>query len=344
MKKILRIACGLLLSSLVIGACGCEKGGNSENGGDNNATAAVTSNPTEEPTPEITEIPVPTRDPADTRKTANIVLLIGQSNAVGVAHNQYLEKKIPSKDYRRAKTGYNNVKILYWAEAGGAEGEKNTYLTNMKTIPEEGDMTIGNVFKNVKLGQAWRSFIFGPEVGIAKYLSDNHADEEFYIVKVAKGSVAIGDSWLEGQYCYEKMVSFMDVAVKTLEKENLRPELAAVCFMQGENEATEEKAAEEYYESLSDLVKRIRTKYNDISAPGGIRFIDAGIMEMRPFAKKINETKAKFADESNLNYYFSTVEMGLHTDQEPEGNVDIDHYDAESMWQLGQKFGEYICD
>ena len=44
----------------------------------------------------------------------------------------------------------------------------------------------------------------------------------------------------------------------------------------------------------------------------------------------------------NLNIYFSTIDMGLTIDKEPEGNPDWGHYDSLSELALGRRFGEEI--
>ena len=71
-------------------------------------------------------------------------------------------------------------------------------------------------------------------------------------------------------------------------------------------------------------------------------FIDAGISgyEEWVYFSQVNKAKKEFAEESEYNFYFNTIQAGLHTDQEPYGNPDGAHYDSDSEVQLGHLFAD----
>ena len=52
--------------------------------------------------------------------------------------------------------------------------------------------------------------------------------------------------------------------------------------------------------------------------------------------------KRKFSEESELNRYFSTIENGLTTMNEPYDNPDLGHFDALSEIRLGELFAEEL--
>ena len=61
-----------------------------------------------------------------------------------------------------------------------------------------------------------------------------------------------------------------------------------------------------------------------------------------PSYPEINEAKEAYSLISELNVYFSTIDMGLTTLNEPEENPDLGHYDALSELELGRAFGKEI--
>ena len=58
------------------------------------------------------------------------------------------------------------------------------------------------------------------------------------------------------------------------------------------------------------------------------------------YYREVNNAKAAFAAESSNNFYIDTIGAGLHTNQEPHGDVDGAHYDSESQVQLGKLFAQ----
>ena len=68
---------------------------------------------------------------------------------------------------------------------------------------------------------------------------------------------------------------------------------------------------------------------------------------MLSFKLSIHPTKKvidprKFSEESELNRYFSTIENGLTTMNEPYDNPDLGHFDALSEIRLGELFAEEL--
>jgi hypothetical protein len=143
---------------------------------------------------------------------------------------------------------------------------------------------------------------------------------------------------------YEAFMAFANSSLEYLESKNYEPRIGAICWMQGESDTTDFKASH-YFDNQSAFVSYLREDLAPWAEDGGIFFIDAGISSSPyclPAYPAINEAKARFADLSPMNLYFSTIDEGLTTLYEPAGDPDLGHYDALSELTLGRLFGQYI--
>lgn len=307
-----------------------------------------TASATPQKTTAPTQTTAPTETPEDStddnvKKTAKIIILAGQSNAVGATLVTPLKTTVGSSRFTKLRRGYANIKIAYFAEAGGANGAANSFRTNIDYAAGK-NQSLNKVFRKTDLTDSWTTSMFGPEVGIAEYLNEKYPGEEFFIVKVAKGGVSVADSWETGDYCYEKLKETMEICCTSLESAGYTPELFSICWIQGENEAASKALAEKYDSIVSGVAQRMRTDFAKYSTTGKIAFIDAGISDssLWRFYKEVNEGKEKFAETSDLNYYFSVIDARLEYKNEPAGQPDLAHYDSASVVKLGNILGEYI--
>ncbi|MBE7064505.1 MAG: sialate O-acetylesterase [Ruminococcaceae bacterium] len=307
------------------------------------ATAESTETPDATATTEPTKSPAPTETPKPKDKTAKIIILAGQSNAVGATLKAPLKTTVGTSRNRAFTKGYENIKIAYFAEAGGANGAAGTFRTNIdytagKTQP------LNKVFVKTNLANSWTTQMFGPEIGIAEYLNEKYPGETFYIVKVAKGGVSVANSWKNTGYCYKKLKETMEICCTSLKAEGYTPELFSICWLQGENEALNKTEADKYDTIVAGVAERMRNDFAKYSTTGKIAFIDGGISDspMWTYYKEVNAGKKKFAETSDLNYYFGVIENGLEYKNEPAGNPDLAHYDSASVVKLGNILGEYI--
>ena len=99
---------------------------------------------------------------------------------------------------------------------------------------------------------------------------------------------------------------------------------------------------QDYYANTAEFVGNLREDLREFAGNKDLPFIDAGISNASvwQYYRKVNEAKAQFAAESDINIYIDTIEAGLHTNKEPTGDVDVCHYDSESQLQLGHLFAE----
>ena len=260
---------------------------------------------------------------------AKVILLAGQSNATGTSQVLKLKGNADAEDFARYQAGYNNVLIRYEVDSDNDTNNPNIGLNT------------SSAFVPVGLGQGGYPRYFGPEIGIADYLSQAYPDETFYIIKSSWSGTYLGTDWQEDADVYKAFVERTDKSFKMLEDSGLEPELFAFCWMQGEADAMQQSLADDYYNKLSDLVSRVSTKYNKYIPSAGMAFIDAGISDMSDwkYHATVNNAKKTYASEQSNRYYLDTQAEGLTYNLD---NTDYAHYDAMAMIRLGKMFGEAV--
>ena len=279
-------------------------------------------------------------------KTAKILVLAGQSNAVGVGHSKYLPEHFGQEKYEEFKNGYENVKISFYSHNYKSGG-----------------------FVPVTLGLAEKGRdTFGPEVGIAEYFNSKHPGEELFIVKCAFGGMSMfqdflspsgGESYdpeayadqyenivaeffagkpIRAGWCYNELVRIMHESIDHLSSNGYEPKIKAFCWMQGESDAGAQWCTTPYrkhYDAMLSDFNREFENYLD-----GCIYVDAGISENWLLYKEMNQIKADYAAEKPDRRYIDTIAAGITTAKEPHGNVDIYHYDSDSVIMLGRLFAE----
>ena len=275
-----------------------------------------------------TEFPAPENLGDGNGKSTKVIVLLGQSNATGVALNSYLKANVGEEKYAAYERGFSNVLI-------------NFSLDN-QTNTSNGEFVITTI------GCGHKDEYFGPELGIAEMLSNEYPDETIVILKYTYSGSCLRTQWLDQHKrgdLYNACVKFTTTYMDALLANNYDAKIGAICWMQGESDAFGE-AAEEYYRNQSLFVSYLRDDLSKYANDGGIYFIDAGIADISlwPEHVTINDAKMRFAQDSPLNFYFSTIDAGLTTEYEPQEEPDIAHYDSLSALKLGHLFGEYIID
>ncbi|MBQ9781287.1 MAG: hypothetical protein IJW00_10150 [Clostridia bacterium] len=262
-------------------------------------------------------------------KPVKVILLLGQSNATGSSITAYLEKNLPTEQFARYEQGFDSVKINYCLD------DHNT-TSEGRFVPV--DLTCG----------ATTGF-FGPEVGMAEVLSEAFPDETVYILKYTMSGYSLHHHWLCGGQrgsVYEACMAFLKTHLEDMRSKKYNPRIGAVCWMQGESDTTDFKASH-YYDNQVAFASYLREDLADYADEGGIYFIDAGISDSpycEPAYPTINQAKEDFSKLSELNLYFSTIDMGLTIDKEPEDEPDWGHYDSLSELELGRQFGRLMVE
>ena len=275
-------------------------------------------------------------------KKAKIIILAGQSNAVGVAHVKYLSRHFSEEKVAKFKEGYNNILMNYYSHDMKSNGFVKTTLN---CAEKEKDT-------------------FGPEVGIADFLSKKYPDENIFIIKCAVGGTNIFHDWLspsnkgeynkesfgfgdaeneffrKGGWHFNELIKILGESISILENKGYKPEIRAFCWMQGESDALDIATVEKYGERYENLLKDLNEAF--VKYMKNCRYIDAGISEIWQYYCEINAYKEMHAKNTPNSFYIDTIAEGLTTSKEPEPEVDIAHYDSDCTVKLGYLFAEKI--
>ena len=289
--------------------------------------------PEESPQDEIYELNMNTDYPMPPNlldgggQRLRVILLLGQSNATGCSLTGYLEEGVGAEKYAEYESGYPSVLINYCLD-------DHKYTSGGKFVP-------------VDLTCAAGKGCFGPEVGMAEMLSKIYPGETVVILKYTMSGYSLHHHWLsigERGSIYQACMTFVETYMQALLDKNYDARIGAICWMQGESDTTDFKAAH-YYDNQTKFASYLREDLAAYAEEGGIYFIDAGISNSpycEPAYPAINEAKVRFSKDSALNLYFPTIEAGFTVHKEPEGDPDWGHYDAMSELALGRLFGEQI--
>lgn len=255
----------------------------------------------------------------ETKEEAHVILLAGQSNASGISWNKFLKNSVSEEKFEEYTKGYENIKICYYVD----------------------NENVSHEFIPVALGQGHTKECFGPEIGIAEYLTEHYPTEKFYIIKTTMSGSGIAAEWKDGDETYNRIVTGIENGFQKLKSDGLEPKWFATCWMQGEGDSWALENAERYYELESDLMSRLQERFGKYASDKGVSLIDAGISDYEEwkYHDMINAAKQKYALKNPQNFYLDTQEAGLTYDQD---NQDFAHFDAASMLQLGRMFGDKV--
>ena len=301
MKNLFKL---LFLTSVVFCSVGCEGAGSTMS----------------EDSSSIVKDPVP----------VDVVVISGQSNAVGCTHSNCITRSIGSSKYTEYMRGYPDIKIAYdcWTKDEGP-----MYYSQNKSK--------NNDFVKVMLGQGNSEATFGPEIGIAEAMHEKYANKLF-LIKYACGASNLKDDWAQrNSPMYGRFVQYIKDQIANLKSQGYIPTIKAFCWMQGEGDSYDQYY-QVYYDNLKGFVSNLREDLKELSGNKDFPFIDAGISNAKvwQYYRKVNEAKKQFADESDNNFYIDTIEAGMHTNQEPFDTPEECHSDTESEVLLGHLFAE----
>lgn len=263
-------------------------------------------------------------------KPVDVVVISGQSNAVGCTHAKCITRSIGAEAYSTYMTGYNDIKIAYdcWTKDEGPR-----FYSQNKSKDE--------TFVKVMLGQGNGLGTFGPEIGIAEALHEKYADRLF-LIKYACGASNLKDDWAQkNSPMYPRLIEYVKKQMQNLVGMGYVPTIKAFCWMQGEGDSWD-GYYQEYKDNLSGFAANIREDLKELSGNKDVPFIDAGISNSKDwqYYRQVNNAKQEFAAESENNIYIDTIAAGMHTNVEPFDTPDTCHYDTESEVLLGHLFAD----
>ena len=282
-----------------------------------------------------------------TLKIANVIVLAGQSNAVGVGYTKYLSSSFDENTVKRFYDGYEKILIDYCSHGIESKGFVKTRVNCTEVAKDT----------------------FGPELGIAKNLTARYPDEEFFIVKCAYGGASLHNDWISpsggGGYsplaraaefpdivqalnsgkrptagwCYNEFVCLLRGSLARLEERGYLPKIRAFFWMQGESDSYSQELVESYVGWYDGLLRDFRTTFSAYLQD--CVYVDGGISQNWKYYRRLNELKKAYAERTG-GIFLDTVAMGLTTTKEPYEAPDVAHYDSESTVRLGEAFAENL--
>ena len=266
-------------------------------------------------------------------KPVDVVLISGQSNAVGCTRASAIKdwNNGTAKFYQYVE-GFPEIQIAFdsWTKDVQSDGSPIFYSQNKSK---------DDTFFKVMLGQGNSTSNFGPEIGIAEELHEKYANKLF-LIKYACGASNLKDDWTKRDSpMYGRFINYVKKQMQNLKDMGYAPTIKAFCWMQGEGDSYD-GYYQVYYDNLKEFVTNVRTDLKELAGNKDMPFVDAGINNSPQwqYYRQVNAAKQQFAEESDINFYIDTIEAGLHTNQEPKGDIDTAHYDSESQLLLGKLF------
>lgn len=283
-------------------------------------------------------------------RSAKVIVLAGQSNAVGVGHVKCLKRSFTDAKIKEYFNGYENIKINYYSHDKKSDGFTIT-TTNCTELHKD---------------------TIGPEVGMAEYLNGKFPDEEYFIVKFAVGGASLRrdflspssggyynikefkneysgfiDAFFTGKplkagWCYNGLVSILNDSIGYLKEKGFSPEIIGFCWMQGESDGGSLENVNNYKVYFDNFVNDLKKEFSQYIEK--CVFVDAGISEVWNCHREMNAFKENYAKEHSRFIYVDTIENGLTTKYEPIESPDICHYDCESVIKLGRLFAKNIMN
>ncbi len=278
--------------------------------------------------------------------TANVVILAGQSNAVGVGYTRYLPLHFAEDKVQEYKNGYPNVQIYYYSHDQKSDG-----------------------FVPVKTGCSEKNKdTFGPDLGIADYFCGKHPNDKLFILKCAVGGTNLWFDWCSPSrgdgydpdagthyveevglwqskkprgagWLYNQFVQTVTEGLEQIKAQGYTPQIKGFCWMQGESDAVSERC-EAYGHNYACLMQDVWQTFGTYMQ--GCIFADAAIGKRWECDEQINAFKKQYAESHPNCKFVDTVAAGLTVHNEPPEKPDTAHYDSNCVIQLGHLFAEAI--
>ena len=263
----------------------------------------------------------------------DVVLISGQSNAVGCTHSKYITRSMGRSKYDEYMRGYPGIQIAFDSWTKDVKDGVPIYYSQNKSKDEK--------FVKVMLGQGNYEAAFGPEIGISERMHEKY-EGKLFLIKYACGASNLKDDWTKRKSpMYGRFIEYVKKQMENLKSMGYAPTIKAMCWMQGEGDSYD-GYYQDYLANTREFVGNLREDLKELAGNVDFPFIDAGINNSPQwqYYRQVNDAKKEFAEESENNIYIDTIAAGLHTNQEPLDDPDTAHYDTESQVLLGNLFAE----
>ncbi|MDO6760964.1 sialate O-acetylesterase [Tamlana sp. 2_MG-2023] len=261
-----------------------------------------------------------------------VILLAGQSNMAGAGNYDELDESVKA----RIKKVSNRV----WVSQSNTEQKPLSYYNNK---PSE------------KYNFTKR---FGPELFIGLTLAEKYPNQEFLLIKEAKGGTSLYGAW-NPEWTSEKAKeiekgevkqswNLCEIHIESIKKnlallteKGKRYKIIGMAWMQGENDAILEVAANSYTSNLKKLITKYRAEFNVMDMP----FI-AGQINSHYGIKGCSDLVRKaIVEVSNSDKNVETIRTVRDSpyNDYPKHSDNV-HYNTEGQTRLGTAFAKRLIN
>ena len=232
----------------------------------------------------------------------NVLLIAGQSNALGISHFAELPAE-KQKTY--------DVEIYF-----------NTNTENENN----------GVWQKVRPGLGHKPDRFGLELPAAHVLVAR--GEKWVIIKYASDGTALYDRWNKARSAedYNALINTLHTAVRDLRAKGLEPVFRGLLWQQGCSDAIKEYSAVEYEQNLRAFVENIRAE-TVADLPIVIGSVHE-FSERMPHRATVIAAQKKVAAELARAVFVATTDI--------EEMFDGWHYTPACEWELGRRLTEAV--
>lgn len=281
------------------------------------------------------------QSPVKSDKEMDVVILSGQSNAVGYSRWDEVDRS------------FEDVGVFRYGE--GVVAEALTDTDNLAKVQ-------WGILRN---GLGRNAMTFGPEMGIGQVFSERYKTEknDIGIIKYVCGGKALWDYWLSpssvsrhiGKWdgdletlevkddtvkCgkgFRYIVETVREAIKKAEQSGYnKVNIIGMCWMQGENDMYVSGSATLYGMLLKNFLQDLREILAVENLPVAIGQAKMGASTHPTYPDQINKLQKKVCDEDEYAVLVPTDDLGMQPDDQA-------HYDTQSMKTLGLRFGNALA-
>ena len=241
----------------------------------------------------------------ETMKEVKVIIIAGQSNALGIS---------PVRDLPKEKKKEYKTKIYF---------DTNTFHPFVKQ------------WMNVRAGFGHaKDELFGLELPVAARLEN--LEDEYAIIKYASDGTCLYDKWSKAKNGddWTGLVKTIETAVSDLKAQEKKVVFEGLLWQQGCSDAIEEEKAMSYEENLKTFIHAIRAlTSNEMPIAVGSVHPNHPIMK---YASQVRNAQKNVSETLEKVYFVLTDDI--------EETVDTWHYTAECEWTLGEKLLDAIME
>ncbi len=275
-------------------------------------------------------------DPSPPETTIDVLIVAGQSNAVGF-DAPAAELPADSAD----------LGVRFWWRVGDPPPDEFDSTSGSRAWRDLSPQPKGTPRPKENARRQYGNFKsadggFGPEMGLVRRLAQGRSGSRLAVIKVAFSGTNLKDDWRpapearpeagEVGACYRSLVQETRLALAAAREEGWTPRLRGLCWIQGESDSGP-AASEAYAANMEGLITALR---RDLNAPE----LPVLMALNTRFGKGKNPGVAAVANAQRL--VASQDERAMYVDTAAATVANGAHFDAPGTLDVGRWFAEAL--